>query len=152
VGRCEIGARLMTEFYQHMLQDSVMPEAALGTAMRSMALREPSADPAPWAVGKSRRGCSTFLGASSALGATAWLAIGHPLCVADEQPVTPATHKGRTRASIATHVCVARERLSTAQIMTEMATSGHTTVMRRHWQWTRSACARSNSPLIWRDC
>jgi CHAT domain-containing protein len=46
----EIGARLMTEFYQHMLHDSMGPEEALGAAMRSMALREPSADPALWAA------------------------------------------------------------------------------------------------------
>jgi hypothetical protein len=46
----EIGARLMTEFYQHMLHDSMDPEAALGKAMRSMLLREPSADPALWAA------------------------------------------------------------------------------------------------------
>jgi CHAT domain-containing protein len=46
----EIGARLMTEFYQHMLQDSMGPEAALGTTMRSIALHEPSADPALWAA------------------------------------------------------------------------------------------------------
>jgi len=46
----EIGARLMTEFYQHMLHDSMGPEAALGTVMRSMALRDRSADPALWAA------------------------------------------------------------------------------------------------------
>ena len=46
----EIGARLMTEFYQHMLQDSMGPEAALGTTMRSIASHEPSADPALWAA------------------------------------------------------------------------------------------------------
>ncbi|MBV9726516.1 MAG: CHAT domain-containing protein, partial [Gammaproteobacteria bacterium] len=44
----EVSARLMTEFYQHMLQASMRPEAALGTAMRSVASREPSADPALW--------------------------------------------------------------------------------------------------------
>jgi len=44
----EIGARLMTEFYQHMLHDSMDPEAALGAAMRSMASRARSADPALW--------------------------------------------------------------------------------------------------------
>src|SRR6516165_10396669 len=43
----EIGARLMTEFYQHMLHDSMGPEEALGAAMRSMALRERSSDPPP---------------------------------------------------------------------------------------------------------
>jgi CHAT domain-containing protein len=46
----EIGARLMTEFYQHMLHDSMRPEAALGSAMRSTASRERSADPALWAA------------------------------------------------------------------------------------------------------
>jgi CHAT domain-containing protein/tetratricopeptide (TPR) repeat protein len=46
----EIGARLMTEFYQHMLHDSMGPEEALGAAMRSMALRNSSADPALWAA------------------------------------------------------------------------------------------------------
>jgi CHAT domain-containing protein len=46
----EIGARLMTEFYQHMLHDSMDPVAALGAAMRSMTLRERSADPALWAA------------------------------------------------------------------------------------------------------
>jgi CHAT domain-containing protein/tetratricopeptide (TPR) repeat protein len=46
----EIGARLMTEFYQHMLHDSMDPEAALGTAMRSMAVRDRSSDPALWAA------------------------------------------------------------------------------------------------------
>ena len=46
----EIGARLMTEFYQHMLHDSMDPMVALGTAMRSIALRERSADPAHWAA------------------------------------------------------------------------------------------------------
>jgi CHAT domain-containing protein len=46
----EIGARLMTEFYQHMLHDSMRPEAALGTAMRLTASRARSADPALWAA------------------------------------------------------------------------------------------------------
>jgi CHAT domain-containing protein/tetratricopeptide (TPR) repeat protein len=46
----EIGARLMTEFYQHMLHDSMAPEAALGTAMRSMVLQDQRADPALWAA------------------------------------------------------------------------------------------------------
>jgi CHAT domain-containing protein/tetratricopeptide (TPR) repeat protein len=46
----EIGARLMTEFYQHMLHDSMRPEAALGSAMRSAASHERSADPALWAA------------------------------------------------------------------------------------------------------
>jgi len=46
----EIGAHLMTEFYQHMLHDSMTPEAALGTAMRSMVLHDQRADPALWAA------------------------------------------------------------------------------------------------------
>jgi CHAT domain-containing protein/tetratricopeptide (TPR) repeat protein len=46
----EVTARLMTEFYQHMLHDSMRPEAALATAMRSIASRERSADPALWAA------------------------------------------------------------------------------------------------------
>ena len=46
----EIGARLMTEFYRHMLQDSMSPEGALGTAMRSVVLRDRIADPALWAA------------------------------------------------------------------------------------------------------
>jgi len=46
----EIGARLMTELYQHMLHDSMDPEAALGAAMRSMLLRDPAIDPALWAA------------------------------------------------------------------------------------------------------
>jgi CHAT domain-containing protein len=46
----EIGARLMTEFYRHLLQDSMSPETALGAAMRSVVLRDRSADPALWAA------------------------------------------------------------------------------------------------------
>ncbi|HTL92772.1 MAG TPA: CHAT domain-containing tetratricopeptide repeat protein, partial [Steroidobacteraceae bacterium] len=46
----EVSARLMTEFYRHMLREAMGPEAALGTAMRSMASREASADPALWAA------------------------------------------------------------------------------------------------------
>ncbi len=46
----EISARLMTEFYQHMLRDSMPPQAALGAAMRSAAAPEASADPALWAA------------------------------------------------------------------------------------------------------
>ena len=46
----ETGARLMKEFYQRMLHDSMGPEAALGTAMRSMASHTQSADPAVWAA------------------------------------------------------------------------------------------------------
>jgi CHAT domain-containing protein/tetratricopeptide (TPR) repeat protein len=46
----ETGALLMTEFYQHMLRDSMGPDAALGAAMRSMVLRDHAADPALWAA------------------------------------------------------------------------------------------------------
>ncbi len=46
----EASARLMTEFYQHMLRDSMPPEAALAAAMRSTAARPASADPALWAA------------------------------------------------------------------------------------------------------
>jgi CHAT domain-containing protein len=46
----EIGARLMTDFYEHMLHDAMAPEAALSAVMRSMAARERSADPALWAA------------------------------------------------------------------------------------------------------
>ena len=46
----EIGVRLMTDFYKHLLNDSMGPEAALSAAMRSMLLRDPSADPALWAA------------------------------------------------------------------------------------------------------
>jgi CHAT domain-containing protein len=46
----EIGARLMTEFYQHLLRDSMSPTAALGAAMRSVVSRDATADPALWAA------------------------------------------------------------------------------------------------------
>ena len=46
----EIGARLMTEFYRHLLQDSMSPPAALGAAMRSVVSHDASADPALWAA------------------------------------------------------------------------------------------------------
>ena len=46
----EIGARLMTDFYEHMLHEAMAPEAALSAVMRSMAARERSADPALWAA------------------------------------------------------------------------------------------------------
>ncbi len=46
----EIGARLMTDFYQHMLHDAMPPPAALSAVMRSMASRERYADPALWAA------------------------------------------------------------------------------------------------------
>jgi CHAT domain-containing protein/tetratricopeptide (TPR) repeat protein len=46
----EIGARLMTEFYRHLLHDSMSPAAALGAAMRSVVSHDGSADPALWAA------------------------------------------------------------------------------------------------------
>ena len=46
----EIGARLMTEFYRHLLRDSMSAPAALGAAMRSVVSRGGSADPALWAA------------------------------------------------------------------------------------------------------
>lgn len=46
----ELGARLMTDFYRHMLHDSMSPQAALAAAMRSMALRDRPVDPALWAA------------------------------------------------------------------------------------------------------
>ncbi len=46
----EIGARLMTEFYRHLLHDSMSAPAALGAAMRSVVSRDGSVDPALWAA------------------------------------------------------------------------------------------------------
>jgi len=46
----EIGASLMTEFYRRVLQDSMSPQAALGTAMRSVMSHDATADPALWAA------------------------------------------------------------------------------------------------------
>jgi CHAT domain-containing protein len=46
----EIGARLMTEFYRHLLHDSMSAPAALGAAMRSVVSHDASADPALWAA------------------------------------------------------------------------------------------------------
>lgn len=46
----EIGAHLMTEFYRHLLHDSMSPPAALGAAMRSVIASDGSADPALWAA------------------------------------------------------------------------------------------------------
>ena len=45
----EIGARLMTEFYRHLLRDSMSPAAALGAGMRSV-VSSGAADPALWAA------------------------------------------------------------------------------------------------------
>lgn len=46
----EIGAQLMTEFYRHLLHDSMSPPGALGAAMRSVVSQDASADPALWAA------------------------------------------------------------------------------------------------------
>ena len=46
----EIGAQLMTEFYRHLLHDSISAPAALGASMRSVLSRDASADPALWAA------------------------------------------------------------------------------------------------------
>jgi CHAT domain-containing protein len=46
----EIGAALMTEFYRRVVQDSMSPQPALGTAMRSVMSHEATADPALWAA------------------------------------------------------------------------------------------------------
>jgi CHAT domain-containing protein/tetratricopeptide (TPR) repeat protein len=46
----EIGAHLMTDLYKYMQLEHMGPEAALSAAMRSMALRERSSDPALWAA------------------------------------------------------------------------------------------------------
>ena len=46
----EIDARLMTEFYRHLLRDSMSAPAALAAAMRSVVSRERAADPALWSA------------------------------------------------------------------------------------------------------
>jgi CHAT domain-containing protein/tetratricopeptide (TPR) repeat protein len=46
----EIGAKLMTEFYRHLLRDSMSAPAALAAAMRTVVSREGAADPALWAA------------------------------------------------------------------------------------------------------
>ncbi len=46
----EMGPRLMTEFYQHVLHDSMSPSAALGRTLRSIVTRDAQADPALWAT------------------------------------------------------------------------------------------------------
>ena len=45
----EIGARLMTEFYRHLLRDSMSAPAALAAAMRTVESLEGVRDPALWA-------------------------------------------------------------------------------------------------------
>lgn len=44
----EIGARLMTDFYRHLLHDGMSGPAALGAAMRSVITHDRAADPALW--------------------------------------------------------------------------------------------------------
>jgi CHAT domain-containing protein len=46
----EIGANLMTELYRHLVSDSMSPAAALSASMRSILMRNASADPALWAA------------------------------------------------------------------------------------------------------
>ncbi len=46
----ETSAQLMTDFYRHLVQDSMSAPAALGGAMRAVMSRERSADPALWAT------------------------------------------------------------------------------------------------------
>jgi hypothetical protein len=46
----EIGARLMTELYRHLLHDSMSAPQALGAAMRSVVSDDGCADPALWAA------------------------------------------------------------------------------------------------------
>jgi CHAT domain-containing protein len=46
----EMGAQLMTDFYRHLLRDSMSAPAALAAAMRAVVARDASADPALWAA------------------------------------------------------------------------------------------------------
>jgi CHAT domain-containing protein len=46
----EMAERLMTEFYRHLLHDSMSPSVALGTSMRSVLAQDGTADPALWAT------------------------------------------------------------------------------------------------------
>jgi CHAT domain-containing protein/tetratricopeptide (TPR) repeat protein len=46
----EIGAELMTEFYRHLLRDSMSAPAALAVAMRSIESQPRDSDPALWAA------------------------------------------------------------------------------------------------------
>lgn len=46
----EASAQLMTDFYRHLVEESVSAPAALGGAMRTALARERSADPALWAT------------------------------------------------------------------------------------------------------
>jgi CHAT domain-containing protein/tetratricopeptide (TPR) repeat protein len=60
----ETSAELMTDFYRHLVQDSMNAPAALGGAMRTVMARERSADPALWATFQVS---ITALGAAGAL-------------------------------------------------------------------------------------
>jgi CHAT domain-containing protein len=46
----EMSAQLMTDFYRHLVQESMSAPAALGGAMRTVMSRERSSDPALWAT------------------------------------------------------------------------------------------------------
>lgn len=46
----EMGPKLMTEFYQHVLHDSMSPSGALGRTLRSIVTEDAQADPALWAA------------------------------------------------------------------------------------------------------
>ena len=46
----EMSAKLMTEFYRHLLRDSMSTPAALAAAMRSLVSRDGTSDPALWAA------------------------------------------------------------------------------------------------------
>jgi CHAT domain-containing protein/tetratricopeptide (TPR) repeat protein len=46
----EIGAQLMTDFYRHLVRDSMSAPAALAAAMRTVLKRDASTDPALWAA------------------------------------------------------------------------------------------------------
>ena len=46
----EIGAPLMTEFYRHLIRDSISPYSAMSASMRTVLERNPAADPALWAA------------------------------------------------------------------------------------------------------
>jgi CHAT domain-containing protein len=46
----ETSAQLMTDFYRHLVQESLSAPAALGGAMRTVMSREHSSDPALWAT------------------------------------------------------------------------------------------------------
>ena len=46
----EMGARLMTDFYRHLLHDSMSAQTALGASMRAVVSADRSADPALWAA------------------------------------------------------------------------------------------------------